>query len=49
MSGGPQLVLQAAIGNGLPFDPFSFCQDGWPAPEVDVGGGKIVDALVVAA
>jgi hypothetical protein len=49
MSGGMQLVLQAAVGNGLSFDPFSFHQDGLAAPEIDVGGGEIVDALVVSA
>ena len=48
-SGSLQPVAQATVGDGLSFDPFSFCQDGWPAPVVDVGGGKIVDALVVAA
>ena len=40
---------QAAIGNGLSFDPFSFCQNLRRPPEVDVCGGEIVDALVVAA
>jgi len=49
ISGSLQAVAQATIGNGLSFDPFSFCQDGWAPPEVDVGGGEIVDALVVAA
>src|SRR5947207_11027924 len=48
-SGGLQAVLQAAISNGLSLDPFSFGQDGWAASEVDVGRGKIVDALVIAA
>ena len=42
-------MLQAAVGDGLSFDPFSFCQDGWTASGVDVGRGEIVDALVVAA
>ena len=42
-------MLQAAIGNGLSFDPFSFCQNIRRPPEVDIGGGKIIDALVVAA
>ena len=42
-------MLQAAVGDGLSFDPFSFCQDCWTASEVDVGRGEIVDALVVAA
>jgi len=44
-SGCLQAVLQAAIGNGLSFDPFSFCQNICCPPEVDVGGGEIVDAL----
>ena len=48
-SGGLQPVLQAAVGDSLSLDPFSFCQDGWTASEVDVGRGEIVDALVVAA
>ena len=30
-------------------DPFSFCQNTRRPPEVDVGGGAIIDALVVAA
>jgi hypothetical protein len=42
-------VLQAAVGDGLSFDPFSFCQDGATPPVVDVGRGEIVDALVVSA
>ena len=41
--------VQATIGNGLSFDPFSFCQNIRGPPEVDVGGGEIIDALVVAA
>jgi hypothetical protein len=46
---GLQAVLQAAVCDGLSFDPFSLCQDGWGAPEIDVGGGEVGDALVVAA
>ena len=42
------MVLQAALSNGLSFDPFSFGQNGWPASQIDVGRGKIIDALVVA-
>ena len=34
--------------DGFAFDPFSFQQDGLTASEVDVGRGKIVDALVIA-
>ena len=41
-------MLQAAVGDGLSFDPFSLCQDDRPASEADVGGSEIVDALVVA-
>ena len=48
-SGGLQPVLQAAIGDGLLLDPFSVRQDGCPACEVDVGGGQIVDALVITS
>jgi hypothetical protein len=46
---GLPLMLQAAFGDGLAFDPFSLQQDCLAASEVDVGRGKIVDALVVAA
>ena len=42
-------MLQAAIVDGVSFDPFAFCQDGRPASEVDVCRGEIVDALVVSA
>src|SRR5215475_15006064 len=42
-------MLQATVGDSLSFDPLSFCQDGWSAPEVDVGRGEIVDTLVVSA
>src|SRR5215510_11514717 len=49
LSGRLQAVLQAAIGNGLLFDPLSFGQDRRTAPTVDVGGSEIVDALVVSA
>ena len=41
-------VRDVPVGNGLSFDPFSLGQDGGTAPEVDVGRGEIVDALVVA-
>jgi len=30
------------------FCPFSFQQDGLTPPEVDVGRGEIIDALVIA-
>jgi hypothetical protein len=34
-SRGVQLMLHAPVGDGLSFDPFSFCQDDRPASEVD--------------
>ena len=43
------LVVQAALLDGVSFDPFTFEQDGVAASEVDVGRGKIVEALVVSA
>ena len=42
-------MLQASVGNRVSLDPLSFCQDTGAAPEVDVGWGEIVDALVVTA
>ena len=33
----------------MSLDPLSLCQDGRAPPEVDVGWGEIVDALVVTA
>ena len=42
-------MLQAAIGDGLSFNLFAFEEDGLAASEVDVGRGKVVEALVVAA
>jgi len=35
------VVLQAAAGEGLSFDPLQFEQDGLTATEVDVGRGEI--------
>jgi hypothetical protein len=49
MSDSPQAVLQAAIGDGLSFDPFSFCQDGVAAPEMGIRVSQIANALVVSA
>ena len=42
------VVKQPTVLDGLAFDPFSFQQDGLTAPEVDVGRGEIVEALVIA-
>ena len=41
-------MLQAAVCDGVPFGPLPLRQDG-PAPSnMDVGGGEVVQALVVA-
>jgi hypothetical protein len=44
---GGSAVLQAPVLDGLSFDPFSFQQDYWASPEVDVGGREVAQALVV--
>jgi len=42
------VMLQAAMGDGLSFDPFALGEDGLAAAEVDVGRGvEVVKALVV--
>ncbi len=41
-------MLQAPVFDGLAFDLLPFDQDGLAAPDVDVGGGEIAQALVVA-
>ena len=41
-------MKQAARFDGLLFDPFSLFQNGLSAPEVDIGGRKVLQALVVA-
>src|SRR3954470_589469 len=46
---GVGVMLQAAIGDGLAFDPFAFEEDGLAASEVDVGRGEIAEALMMAA
>jgi hypothetical protein len=42
------LVQQAAVMDCLSFDPFSFQQDCLTASEVNIGGRKIAQALMVA-
>ena len=39
---------QAAVQDGLAFDPFSFLQNGRATPEVDIGRREVAQALVVA-
>ena len=42
-------MLQAPMFDRLSFDPFPFDQNGLAAPEVDVGGREVAQALVVTA
>ncbi len=42
-------MVQAALFDGVLFDPFTFERDDLAASEVDVGGREIVEALVVSA
>ena len=46
VSGGFAMV-QASLMNRLSFDPFSFRQDEFVAPELDVGGCNVAQALVI--
>jgi hypothetical protein len=48
VSGSLQTVLQAAVGDGLSFDPFSLCQDDVAAPEIGICRRQIANALVVS-
>ena len=41
-------MKQASRFDGLLFDPFLLLQDGLTAPEVDVGGCEVLQALVIA-
>lgn len=41
-------MKQASRFDGLPFDPFSLFQNGLAAPEVDIGRGEVLQALVIA-
>lgn len=42
-------MKQAPGFDSLSFDPFALLQDGLAAPEVDVGRGDVLQALVIAA
>jgi hypothetical protein len=46
--GGVFAVLQPSLLYGLAFDLLPFQQDGLAASEVDIGGGEIAQALVIA-
>ena len=41
-------MLQASVFDCFAFDPFSFEQNGLAAPEVDIGGREVFQALVVS-
>jgi hypothetical protein len=45
--GGYCGVHEASVLNGLSFDPFSFQQDCFASPEVDIGGCQVADGLVI--
>ena len=47
MLGSGVAMLQTPVLDGLSFDPFPFQQDGLAAPEVDIGGREVIQALVV--
>ena len=49
MLGGLALMVQAAFVDGQVLDPFPSVDDVPVASEVDVGGGEVVDAFVIAA
>jgi hypothetical protein len=42
-------MKQAALCDGFAFDPFPLQHDDVAMPEVDVGGGEIAEAPMVAA
>jgi len=42
------LAQQAAIGDCPSFDPFTFDQNGLSSPEVNIGGRKVADALMIS-
>ena len=41
-------MKQASHFDGLSFDLFSLLQDGLAAPEVDIGRGEVLQALVIS-
>lgn len=41
-------MKQAPGFDGRSFDPFSLFQNGFTAPEVDIGRGEVLQALVIA-
>ena len=48
MLGGGLTVLQAPVFECLSFDPFLCAQNGLTAPEVNIGGREVAQALVVS-
>ena len=45
---GLQAMLQAAVGDGLAFDPFAFEEDALGPSKIDVSRREIVEALVIS-
>ena len=41
-------MLQSSEFDCVSFDPFALEEDGWAAPEVDVGRCQVLQAFVVA-
>ena len=48
MLGSGGAMLQTPVLDGRSFDPVPCQQDGLAAPEVDIGGREVIQALVVA-
>ncbi len=42
-------MKQAPVFDGRSFDPVSLFQNGFTAPEVDIGRGEVLQALVIAS
>ena len=48
MLGGNIAVLQAPMFDGLSFDPFALCDDGFSPAELSIGGCYVAQAVVLA-
>jgi hypothetical protein len=44
---GVSLIVQPTLRDGPFLDPFSFCQNSLPTPEVDIGWRQVFQALMV--
>ena len=45
---GVSLIVQTTFRDGLSFDPFSFCEYGLPASEVNIGRRQVFQALMIS-